>query len=443
MNDNRRRESPIFFGNHLNQSLERLVNSSTQSESRVVCCGFLTPVRRTFCLLVTFDLILTFLLWVIYTQVVGIKPFPKEAFRMEVGEYSFKTSMFDMIMASGSRFVILLLFYLAIRMKNPWIVGLTTAATTGSKQNVITYILLLESFVIAWIEVWFLDFNVLPREQKLRDRESLPHMADERSALLHRYLRATSNYDATSADFYSCREWYSPTGSDDEAEEADLDRTIVGQESQTEAKMIINKAKDAWDRCWAICKDSSTAWKTEGRNELATVHSIILPGLGKFFKLECLLEADVKLLFELLVVRLEETPGWNSQIIECRTLQSLTTNSDITYSIAAPGAGGVISSRDFVSARFWKWKEGCILAAATAVNCSKAPVNKLYVRGENNLVGWLLQPVTDERTKFVWLLNTDLKGYIPKFTVNKALCAVMLDFISMLIVKLNSLKNYE
>jgi len=31
--------------------------------------GKMSPVRRTFCLFVTFDLILTFILWVIYTQV--------------------------------------------------------------------------------------------------------------------------------------------------------------------------------------------------------------------------------------------------------------------------------------------------------------------------------------------------------------------------------------
>lgn len=109
--------------------------------------------------------------------------------------------------------------------------------------------------------------------------------------------------------------------------------------------MVITKAKDAWDKCWAICKDDSSSWKTEGRNEAATVHSMILPGLGKFFKLECILDAEVKVLFDLLVVRLEETPEWNNQIIECRTIQRLSSNSDITYSVAAPGAGGVISSR--------------------------------------------------------------------------------------------------
>lgn len=112
--------------------------------------------------------------------------------------------------------------------------------------------------------------------------------------------------------------------------------------------MVINKAKDAWDKCWAICKDNSSNWKMEGRSEAATVHSMILPGLGKFFKLECILDAEVKVLFDLLVVRLEETPEWNSQIIECRTVQKLSSNADITYSVAAPGAGGVISSRLYI-----------------------------------------------------------------------------------------------
>lgn len=38
-------------------------------EKRKVCCGTVSPVRRTFCLVVTFDLIMTCVLWVIYAQV--------------------------------------------------------------------------------------------------------------------------------------------------------------------------------------------------------------------------------------------------------------------------------------------------------------------------------------------------------------------------------------
>ena len=38
-------------------------------EDAKVCCGVMSPVRRTFCLLVTFDLIFTFIVWVIYVQV--------------------------------------------------------------------------------------------------------------------------------------------------------------------------------------------------------------------------------------------------------------------------------------------------------------------------------------------------------------------------------------
>ena len=37
--------------------------------------GAISPVRRTFILFVTFDLILTFILWVIYTQVNNINCF--------------------------------------------------------------------------------------------------------------------------------------------------------------------------------------------------------------------------------------------------------------------------------------------------------------------------------------------------------------------------------
>ena len=37
-------------------------------------------------------------------------------------------------------------------------------------NNEMSYVLLIVSFVICWAETWFLDFKVLPREQKARER---------------------------------------------------------------------------------------------------------------------------------------------------------------------------------------------------------------------------------------------------------------------------------
>lgn len=37
----------------------------------------------------------------------------------------------------------------------------------GKAENPLSYILLLTSFILTWIETWFLDFKVLPTEKKI------------------------------------------------------------------------------------------------------------------------------------------------------------------------------------------------------------------------------------------------------------------------------------
>ena len=44
----------------------------------------------------------------------------------------------------------------------------------SNDTNTICYVLLIASFILTWVETWFLDFKVLPREQKDRERGELP-----------------------------------------------------------------------------------------------------------------------------------------------------------------------------------------------------------------------------------------------------------------------------
>ena len=40
-------------------------------------------------------------------------------------------------------------------------------------NDLICYFIIVISFIMAWAETWFLDFKVLPREQKARERGEL------------------------------------------------------------------------------------------------------------------------------------------------------------------------------------------------------------------------------------------------------------------------------
>ncbi|CAG0905853.1 unnamed protein product, partial [Darwinula stevensoni] len=82
-------------------------------------------------------------------------------------------------MSSSSRFVILILFYVLICLEHWWPVAVTTAGSsalilakvflyqwTQHPTYMFEVIFLLLSFILPWGQAWFLDFRVLPLEQR-------------------------------------------------------------------------------------------------------------------------------------------------------------------------------------------------------------------------------------------------------------------------------------
>lgn len=89
--------------------------------------GSMSVVRRFFCLFVTFDLVFIALLWLISVAVTGESV--KKAFIEQVIHYSVYTSLFDIVMASICRFVILILFYAVIYLDHWIVIALSTSGS--------------------------------------------------------------------------------------------------------------------------------------------------------------------------------------------------------------------------------------------------------------------------------------------------------------------------
>ncbi|XP_062913060.1 STARD3 N-terminal-like protein isoform X2 [Mobula hypostoma] len=146
----------------------------TSSGKRVI-----SDVRRTFCLFVTFDLLFVGLLWIIELNVDGgiIR-----RLKTEVICYDFHSSYFDIFLLAVFRFLMLVFAYALCRLQHWWVIAITTAVTSAfliakviiSKLLVegtaFAYLLPIISFILAWIETWFLDFKVLPQEAKDENR---------------------------------------------------------------------------------------------------------------------------------------------------------------------------------------------------------------------------------------------------------------------------------
>lgn len=132
----------------------------------------ISDVRRTFCLVVTFDLLFISLLWIIELNGSGDV---LQKLTDEVVHYDFCHSFFDIFLLALFRFGGLLLAYAVFRVRHWAPMAITTAVccvfliikvilskllTLGT----FGYLLPIFSFVLAWVETWLLDCKVLPQE---------------------------------------------------------------------------------------------------------------------------------------------------------------------------------------------------------------------------------------------------------------------------------------
>lgn len=191
------------------------------------------------------------------------------------------------------------------------------------------------------------------------------------------------------------------------------------------------KARESWDITWSML--CSSDWKVVAGDNMDTglISCLHRGKLGKVFMVEGYVDASPCDAFKEVVIDIESSPSWNPTLIECRTLQVVDENTDISYNVAASAAGGLVSSRDFVNVRHWETRDGVILSAGCAVLHPSMPPCKGHVRGENKSCGWIFKPVPDNpnRCIFCWIFNSDLKGWIPHYIVEQAISGVLLQFL--------------
>nr|XP_009490861.1 PREDICTED: MLN64 N-terminal domain homolog isoform X2 [Pelecanus crispus]XP_009490862.1 PREDICTED: MLN64 N-terminal domain homolog isoform X2 [Pelecanus crispus] len=161
----------------------------------------ISDVRRTFCLFVTFDLLFITLLWIIELNVKGGI---ETTLEKEVLQYDYSSSYFDIFFTTAVTSAFLLAKVIISQLFS---------------QGAFGYVLPIISFILAWIETWFLDFKVLPQEAEEENRFLIAQDASERAALLHPGI-------LSDGQFYSPPE--SVAGSDEDSEEKqDSEKPVV------------------------------------------------------------------------------------------------------------------------------------------------------------------------------------------------------------------------
>ncbi|KAB5530595.1 hypothetical protein PHYPO_G00131140 [Pangasianodon hypophthalmus] len=382
----------------------------------------ISDVRRTFCLFVTFDLLFVSLLWIIE---LNINKSIWLNLEKEVVRYDFRSSFFDILLLAVFRFLCLQIAYAAFKLRHWWVIAITTLVTSAFlivkviisdllTENVFGYVLPIASFVVAWLETWFLDFKVLTQEaEEERAYLAAVNAACESGRLI--YPRALSD-----GQFYSPPE--SIAGSDDEDLDEEGVREFVrqGREAMAVVEQILAQEEN---------------WKFEKNNDVGDcVYTLEIPFHGKTFILKALLQCSAELVYREVILQPEKMVQWNRTISACQILQRVDDNTSVSYDVSSGAAGGVVSPRDFVNVRRVERKQDCYVSAGMSTVHGSKPPHPRYVRGENGPGGFVVLKSSSNPSvcTFIWVLNTDLKGRLPRYLIHQSLAATMFEFMSHL-----------
>ncbi|XP_047428362.1 stAR-related lipid transfer protein 3 isoform X2 [Mugil cephalus] len=393
----------------------------------------ISDVRRTFCLFVTFDLLFVALLWIIE---LNISSTIWESLEKEVVHYAFRSSFFDIVLLALFRFLFLQLGYAAFRLKHWWVIAVTTLVTSVFlvvkvilanellAQNAFGYVLPISSFVLAWLETWFLDFKVLIQEaDDERAYLAAVNAACERAPMIH--PRAVSD-----GQFYSPPESVADSGSEEDLDEEGLGRKAV----TAQEKEFVRQGREAMSVVEQILAQEEN-WKFEKHNDMGdSVYTLEIPFHGKTFILKALMQCPAELVYQEVILQPEKMVQWNKTVSVCQILQRVDDNTMVSYDVSSGAAGGVVSARDFVNVRRVERKRDCYMSAGMATNHDAKPPCGRYVRGENGPGGFVVLKSSSNPSvcTFIWVLNTDLKGRLPRYLIHQSLAATMFEFMSHL-----------
>lgn len=380
----------------------------------------------------------------------------ESAFMTQVVHYHIKTSLFDIVMAAICRFTVLLLFYALLKLDHWIIVALTTAITCAfliakvflfdwsiCSQPVFQVLLILTSFILPWVEAWFFDIRVIPQETQARNWiRNFPE--NEREPLLRGVASESRQY--TSAEPIGT--FFTPMDSPDHSDNEDDGRRASGSRGFSKAnepfppkplaKLTSEMIEDYKRRANALvqnCHDllQSQDWQIENiMSNGDIIFYMDRPKEGKILKIVGMIEAQPSVLVNKLFDEVETSPTWNRLVTESKKLQYIDENTDIVYQATSAQGGGIIGARDFVILRHRIQYGNYYINIGTSVPFTSLPNRRNVVRAENNLSCWAAEkiPNDDNICRFTWIINTNLKGWIPQKIVDKSMSTALTDFMS-------------
>uniref|UniRef100_A0AC35F663 MENTAL domain-containing protein n=1 Tax=Panagrolaimus sp. PS1159 TaxID=55785 RepID=A0AC35F663_9BILA len=317
-----------------------------------------TKDRQKFLIICVFDFALATLLWLLSTVTKG-DDWPK-IFMQEINlfeKHFLQTSLFDIIIVVFLRMIVLLICFAWLRLDHWLPVAITTTITTiyiiikilffFNKDNgaLPQYLMIIGSFIIAWIELWLLPFRVLAHERSndIVSIETPPTEATLRSndivSIETPPTEATLVRSIHEEDFRSAVEY----STDEESRPPVRSATPL-------SKQYIKLSSEMRNECFNIA-ERTEANAREIYNEIDTwkqlnsVPEVRYSDRLNSFYIKKLYHCLPKSLF---IAMWKENIAWNTQAKSSQILLPLDSETELVRSISQPAMNGYIASRDFI-----------------------------------------------------------------------------------------------
>jgi hypothetical protein len=193
---------------------------------------------------------------------------------------------------------------------------------------------------------------------------------------------------------------------------------------------LLNRANASLDIVWKFAT-SDEGWKVVKNKGGCVVHSRVYEK-KKLFRSTGIINCAPEKLIELFA-DIKNQPAWNTAVQEYACVFRINENTDVTRVVASPV--GPVSKRDFYNVRQVRKVPGTLNSYQMAgVGLpefdKKYPPRKGFVRGINGHGGWTVieGPGEPNKSTFCWVMDTNLRGWLPGSLVRATLSGVLHQF---------------
>jgi hypothetical protein len=149
-------------------------------------------------------------------------------------------------------------------------------------------------------------------------------------------------------------------------------------------------------------------------------------------------------------------PDWNENMVMFEVLRELRAGSgevlgdatenavELLYCCTPTTAAGLVAARDFLNVRVWERRSATASPMPNALVSAGAGVRFLphetpvtppltgVVHGEGGIAGYIAEPAEGGGCTLTWVLNSDIKGWVPKKLVDSEIANAMLALVRSL-----------